>query len=357
LTWGANNNNQLGIGATSTRNTSISIISTGSLTPISVTAGYEYVFAQTAAGAALAWGADDTGQLGDQSVATNRGYAVTVKNAYPNRTIAAVAPAVSHTVLLFNATQCFGLLTDDPFVCSERGVCVAEDTCLCQSQYLGSDCSITVCNGINSTDVTVCNGHGSCMPNDTCKCDDMWTDRYCTTNSYGILFGSGRNDHYQLAIGDTTARTILTKSKTTGVSQVPVKYVATGDYYALIVTNQEKIVGVGVSNYYQLSVQGGSTSDQSAAATFSFSYSNTSILSISAGSNFAGLVLADKRVLMWGDNTYGQLGLGISSGGAYSTPTPIFASVVGTPLQLSGTISHCLLVTREGPVYSWGSNA
>lgn len=39
-------------------------------------------------------------------------------------------------------TTCFGLADTDPLVCSGHGVCVAQDTCVCEVGYSGAGCEV-----------------------------------------------------------------------------------------------------------------------------------------------------------------------------------------------------------------------
>jgi Notch-like protein len=62
-------------------------------------------------------------------------------------------------ILLFFASSaeadilmCFGLPFDDPAVCTEHGVCIAQDTCDCLPGWAGSDCSQPTCFGLPGSD-------------------------------------------------------------------------------------------------------------------------------------------------------------------------------------------------------------
>jgi len=42
-------------------------------------------------------------------------------------------------------TTCFGILDTDPEVCNSHGICIDQDTCLCEAGWIGEQCSILDC--------------------------------------------------------------------------------------------------------------------------------------------------------------------------------------------------------------------
>ena len=100
-------------------------------------------------------------------------------------------------------TYCFGIISSDNSSCNGRGLCVANNTCLCNEESYGDECSFYACNGITGDGFGVCTGHGDCIATDTCSCRDNYNGTWCewTTcagipntesevcNSRGLKFG------------------------------------------------------------------------------------------------------------------------------------------------------------------------
>ena len=80
----------------------------------------------------------------------------------------------------------------------------------------------------------------------------------------------------------------------------------------------------------------------------------TGIVAISAGSSHGLAVDHDGAVWVWGDNTYGQLGLGGST--PPNAPTPQLVPGVSNIVAVAGGPLHSLALRRDGLVYAWGRN-
>lgn len=82
---------------------------------------------------------------------------------------------------------CAGNFWGSSGVCSKHGYCNVGDAftlfpkCECWNGYFGEDCSNTYCYQIESTNEAVCNGHGLCIDYDTCSCDLDYVGSNCST--------------------------------------------------------------------------------------------------------------------------------------------------------------------------------
>lgn len=67
---------------------------------------------------------------------------------------------------------CFGIRADNPDVCSGYGNCTYPDTCECNDyKYGGEKCNLPGCFGKNATDPTICSSpNGTCIEVDKCQC-------------------------------------------------------------------------------------------------------------------------------------------------------------------------------------------
>ncbi len=76
---------------------------------------------------------------------------------------------------------------------------------------------------------------------------------------------------------------------------------------------------------------------------------------MAVGANHACAILADDRVICWGQNDWAQLGSPVT---AYSVPFPLFVQgLQGTPVTLAAGDEHTCVALADGRVQCWGGNA
>ena len=72
---------------------------------------------------------------------------------------------------------------------------------------------------------------------------------------------------------------------------------------------------------------------------------------MAAGTNHACAILADDRVVCWGENDWGQLGIP----GFVSVPFPVFVSgLAAAPVNLAAGEEHTCALLADGRVQCWG---
>ncbi len=75
---------------------------------------------------------------------------------------------------------------------------------------------------------------------------------------------------------------------------------------------------------------------------------------MAAGTNHACAILADDRVVCWGENDWGQLGIP----GFVSVPFPVFVSgLAAAPVNLAAGEEHTCALLADGRVQCWGGDA
>jgi len=62
--------------------------------------------------------------------------------------------------------------------CSGHGSCIYHDTCLCDTEWSGVDCSEYTCFNLYD-----CSNHGSCVGPSLCRCDSGWLQPDCSRTS------------------------------------------------------------------------------------------------------------------------------------------------------------------------------
>lgn len=79
------------------------------------------------------------------------------------------------------------------------------------------------------------------------------------------------------------------------------------------------------------------------------------IKAIAAGWTHNAVLLKDNRILLWGRNCYGQLGLGTYTE-SHPTPMELKISKAIEPLELFLGSEHGMFRSREGDIFTWGWN-
>lgn len=76
------------------------------------------------------------------------------------------------------------------------------------------------------------------------------------------------------------------------------------------------------------------------------------------GTHTCGITTASKRLYCWGDNTYGQLGIG-TQGNSYRTPMPVANPIGAQPVAevTANYRSTCARLVQDNKLYCWGDNA
>ncbi|PKK97795.1 MAG: hypothetical protein CVV57_10515 [Tenericutes bacterium HGW-Tenericutes-2] len=176
------------------------------------------------------------------------------------------------------------------------------------------------------------------------------------------LYGFGSNTSFQIASQalthsslpiDITSQLSLLEGET-------IVDVDSGDYFNILLTSNGRILTWG-SNFNGEMGIGTNISDQlvhDITGSFNIGESD-SIIKIKAGDNYGIVITEEKRVFTWGFNGAGQLGDGTTTNRL--SPVEITTAI---PLNLGETIevistSHDFvhLVTSTGRIFVWGQNS
>lgn len=82
----------------------------------------------------------------------------------------------------------------------------------------------------------------------------------------------------------------------------------------------------------------------------------SNIVDISAGQHHSLALDGDGDIYGWGSNLYGQMGNPVMTMGNYSTPVEAAPGISGTVVALGSGDSHCFAITKGGALWAWGSN-
>jgi alpha-tubulin suppressor-like RCC1 family protein len=162
----------------------------------------------------------------------------------------------------------------------------------------------------------------------------------------GAVFAWGPNTNARLGLG-SVGGIFARAQQVPGVTNAVA--VAAGFAHSLALLADGRVLAWGDNQSGQLGV--GDFADRSSATQVS---GITSARAIFAGAFHSGAVLADGTVRLWGNNADGQLGLGDKAD--RNTPAAVAALAGSNITQLSGGQFHTLARDGSGAVWAWGAN-
>ncbi len=181
--------------------------------------------------------------------------------------------------------------------------------------------------------------------------------------SDGTVVAWGDNDHGQLGDGTTTERhaPVAVKGLGGGGLLDNVRSVATYSGTSIALRNDGSVVAWGDNTYSQLG--DGTTIERHTPVLLRGVEGERTlggIVAVAAGSTHLVALRGDGTVVAWGDHTYGQLGKGAPSDSGSNLPV----AVVGTNgsgllrdiAAISASGASTLALRRDGTVVGWGDN-
>lgn len=179
-----------------------------------------------------------------------------------------------------------------------------------------------------------------------------------TSNNRVYTFGL--NNYGQLGTGNTTTSLPVDITNNFNLSEGEIIVdVYAGHYFAFAVSSTGRIFSWGQNNYGQLGNGTNQNKNLPQDVTSFFGiYEPESVQSIELGAEFGLMLSSDNRVIVWGCNTFGQLGDGTTQN-RYS-PIDITANLslgVGeavTKIAVGGW--HSSAYTSDNRLFTWGRN-
>jgi hypothetical protein len=320
-----------------------------------ISAGWDHACALLSDGTVACWGDNISGQLGTGN--TTRSL---TPMAVPNLTgVTAIATGREFTcALLSNGTvECWGLNTVGELgigTTSGPDQCTA-DTCLTIACILPtrSDCSLTPVPVPNLTGVTAI----SAKVDDVCVLLSDGTDVcWGQIPSYPTLPTPGATPSAAMATAVCADCELLSGGAVACFGSSPVLTGATaitcGGNHDCALLSDGTAECWGVNNYGDF---GSATPPESAGWSQGGPVPNlTSAIAISAGLSHTCVLLSDTTVECWGDNQFGELGIGTPD--PQLTPPFRVCNLAGATAISTGTYFTCALLS-DTRVECWGDNA
>ncbi|WP_395739382.1 choice-of-anchor D domain-containing protein [Prosthecobacter sp.] len=340
VAWGSNNSGQLGNNSSTQSSVPVAVISSGVLsgkTVTSIAAGSTHSLARCSDGTVAAWGLNSNGQLGNNGTTPSLVPALvtTTGTALAGKTVTAVAAGGTHSLALCSdgtlaawGQNTSGQLGNNSTIQSLVAVAVSTSGAL----------SGKVVSAVSTVEGA---SHNLAL---------------CTD---GTVVAWGLNVYGQLGINSTTNSLVPAAFTTTGTALAGknVTGVFAGTSHSLLLCSDGTVAACGLGVNGQLGNGGISLSTTAVAASTAL-FSGKTLASLSGGGSHSVALCTDGTAAAWGYNFYGQLG----NSTVYAlTPGPV--STAGTLLSgktllaVSTGSSHSLALCSDGTLAAWGSNS
>ena len=324
MAWGANDSGQLGNGGTSTVSTPIQIDLGSGKSALEVSAGGLHSLALGSDGAVYGWGRNSNGQLGDGTT-LQRTAPITAQ--FPAASgIVAVSAGGDHSLALAGDGRLYSWGGNDNGQLGDGG-----------TTQRASPALISLANGVEAAAISGGANFSLAIGSD------------------GRVYGWGQNSHGQLGDGTLTQRTAPVA--VTLAIGVKAKAIAAGGGHSLAIGSDGKLYAWGDNAVGQL---GDGTQTQRSSPVLVSLPAGVAAVGIAAGSAHSLALGSDGKLYVWGLNASGQLGNGTTSmvivPAAQSWSNQVVPLVAPGSKLVVGRFHSCAVDTA-GEVQCWGENS
>ena len=159
----------------------------------------------------------------------------------------------------------------------------------------------------------------------------------------------GKNTHGQ--VGDGTTAGYSNPTMVDFPSGVSAKSISAGGDHTCIISQDDDLYCWGLNSNGQLGL--GNTTSSSYPIKVQISGSR-SVLAVSTGNAHTCAILDDYSIQCWGDNDYGQIGDGTTDD--RNQPTTVILSGQNDPIQISSGYRSTCALFEDGKLQCWGQN-
>jgi alpha-tubulin suppressor-like RCC1 family protein len=174
----------------------------------------------------------------------------------------------------------------------------------------------------------------------------------------GSVFSFGSNGHGQLGLGASgTSVNVATPIDSTNLGGRKIIQAAAGVFHSLLLSDDGSVFSMGANSGGRTGLGTTSGDTQIATPIDTTNLGGRKITQVAAGERHSLLLADDGSVFSFGSNNSGQLGLGTP--GSRSVATPIDATNLGGRkiTQIAAEYEHSLLLADDGSVFSFGNNS
>jgi alpha-tubulin suppressor-like RCC1 family protein len=329
--WGSNTVGELGDGTTTSHNTPETVTLATGVTATAVSAGGAFGLAIGSDGKLYAWGDNTAGELGDGTTTSHN-------------TPEAITLATGITATATSAAGNFGLAIGSDGKLYAWGDNTAEELGDGTTTSHNTPEAITLATGIKPTAISAAAASGAAASG------TPPTGGGLAIGSDGSLYAWGSNGFGQLGDGTTTSHntpeaiTLATGIKPTAISA--------GTLDSMAIGSDGKLYAWGDNSVGELGDGTTTQHNSPEAITLATGIKPTAI---SAGVDFNLAIGSDGKLYAWGDNTFGELGDGTTTG--HNTPEAITLATGIKPTAVSAALFDGMAIGSDGNLYAWGSNS
>ena len=270
------------------------------------------------------WGANNRGQVGD---GTNQTRPIPTSLALPSGEQAANIAAGPRFGLLLTASGKVYAWGDNRH--GELGIGTV-------TSGSWSPVPVAMPPGTTVTSISAGPGHATAVTND------------------GLLYAWGENSFGELGIGSFTAFEPLPQRVVLPAGTLALA-AAAGEQYTLALTSNGRVLSWGLNSHGEFGNGTTSVTAVTAVPIWVTIAPSDFIIAIGAGDHSQALT-SDGRVLSWGANGYGQLGIGTVN--RAGSPYPVLVTLPGGVVvtAISDNAGHTSALTATGQILTWGIN-
>ena len=379
VAWGRNTQGQLGDGSEEDRAAPVAVVD-GDGVPlqgiVAIAAGYEHALALHSDGQLYAWGEGASGQLGDGTVtARNQAALVRLASGSPLEGIVAIAAGWDHNLALAEdgTLYAWGLngsgQVGDGSTMQRNAPVVVGGLSAVAAIAAGGDHSLALAGGTlyswgsnqygqlgegsgseQTTPVAVALSHVTALA----------AGAYHTLalDQAGAVWAWGRNQQGQLGDGTTQERALPVAVKwESGAPVSGVAGISAGDYHNVVRLDDGSLWSWGANGSGQLG-SGDKAGRGHPVAVIGADGGPLEVVQAAAGGNHSLALDAQRRVLAWGNNEYGQLGNGMNDVRPGRDTAVVVRERMGQPFvadQIAAGGYHSVAL-HGGAVSAWGYN-
>ena len=334
--WGYSGQGELGNNSTTHSLVPVAVTTFGALagkTVTAIAAGGSFSLALCSDGTLAAWGANNAGQLGNNSTADSyMPVAVTTFGALAGKTVTAIAAGGSFSLAL----------------CSDGTMVTWGDN---SYDELGNNSmtnrqvpAVVAKTGVlvGKTVTTIATGSAHCLV----LCSD------------GTLAAWGYNASGQLGNNSATDSSIPVAVDTTGVlASKTIIAVAAGNRHSLALCSDGTLAAWGYNYSGQLGNNSTTNSYMPVAVTTGGALAGKTVIAVSTSSDDCLAVCSDGTLVSWGYNNFGELG----NNGTTQSNVPVTVTTTGgltgkIVIAIAAAYLHGLALCSDGTVAAWGDN-
>jgi len=334
--WGGNSTGRLGDGTTTNSYTPVAVLlgDRPVLTVKQIAAGTNHTCAIASNDQVYCWGSNANGRLGDGTT-TNSYTPVAVQlGDRPNLTVKQIAVGDRHTC---------AIASNDRVYCWGYNIWgqLGDGTGGPPGTY-------------KSTPVAVQLGD---RPDLTVKQITASDDHTCAIASNNQVYCWGSNGHGQLGDGTNSDRLTPVAVQLGDRPDLTVKQIVAGSWSTCAIASNNQAYCWGDNHWGQLG-DGTTTDRYTPVAVQLGDRPDLTVKQITAnGGNHTCAIASNDQVYCWGDNEYGSLGDGTTTGRYTPTAPQLGNRPDLTVKQITAGYDHTCAIASNDQVYCWGSNA